>query len=361
MRTTLLTSALLLILAGAIAQSPITINAVDMPIAGDTLRWSSALGATAGISLSQTGANQTWNFSNITPVTQGVDQYKLAVQVNASYALTISPTAYGYKVSDSLPGASQLGGAITVSDVYNFFNKKSNPSRYVIEGFAANVAGFPTPGNYQREDTFYRFPMTYQSTDSCTYYLNVSIAGLGSLKLGGRRQNMVDGWGTIVTPYKTTPTACIRVRSEIKEMDTVNVTLLGQTVTIPRNTVEYRWLANGEHYPLMIVTTNKAQTGTETVSSVRYRDTKRTGLLSVQSTPAVLRTLSVYPNPARETVFVELPSSWVNYSVEVFDMQGRSVYSVENKNSIPMTTLSSGNYIVRVISGTEMGMAQLMK
>ena len=134
----------------------ITINAADMPVNGDTLRYS--IGAAMGfnINLADIGTNKTWNFDTLTPTLQGVDAYKTAAQVNLTYAATISPTAYGYKVTDSLPTGGTL--PVSVKDVYSFFSIKSGPSRFVAEAFAANVSGVPVPANYQNEDEWYFFP-----------------------------------------------------------------------------------------------------------------------------------------------------------------------------------------------------------
>ncbi len=130
MKQTLFSVMLVLMVVPAIAQ--ITITASDMPVNGDTLRYSIANPAAASINLSDSGTNKAWNFSSLAPIAQGVDTFKSAAQVNASYGFTISPTAYGTKVADSLPGAP-----IPVKEIYNFFNKKTGPSRYVTEGFAA--------------------------------------------------------------------------------------------------------------------------------------------------------------------------------------------------------------------------------
>lgn len=361
MITRVLTSVLTLLAAGAAAQSPITITASDLPVPGDTLRWSTAASAASGINLTQTGANQTWNFSGMTAIAQGIDEYKYAAQVNPTFTI-ISPTAYGYKVADSFPGASQLGAGITVSNIYTFFNKKpaASPNRFVAEGFAATVATLPTPAAYDREDTLYRLPLSYGSSLNSSFYLKANVSIIGGLRMGGTRMTTVDGWGTIQTPYTTSPVACIRVRSEINELDTITV---GSTTypVIARNTVEYRWLAQGEHYPLLFVTTNKSISGSETITSVRYRDTKRTGLLAVGATPRV-RELTVYPNPASGSdVTLQLPATWADYAVTALDAQGRRIYETANQAVLPVRSWPAGVYFIQVQHGAETGLVRLVK
>ena len=157
------------------AQAQITITASDMPVNNDTLRYSTAAPtAGASINLQQTGANTVWNFSTLSPISQGVDQYKSAISVSFLYA-SISLTAYGYKIADTLNLGAALPLPISITDVYTFFSKKTNPARFVAEAFAAKVIGLPTPINYSDEEEWYYFPLTYNRVDSSTYKLSVTI------------------------------------------------------------------------------------------------------------------------------------------------------------------------------------------
>src|SRR6185436_9702583 len=87
------------------AQTPITLNNTHMPGAGDTLRYTDIQLASLG-SYTQTGTNYTWNFSNVVSATQGVRQFKGALQT--PYAiLFLSTNGYGEKIADTL-GAGPL-------------------------------------------------------------------------------------------------------------------------------------------------------------------------------------------------------------------------------------------------------------
>lgn len=356
----------LLLVAGSIAlataaSAQITITAADMPVNGDTLR-SSAASPTVAINYTATGANTTWNFSSLTPVSQTVDAYKTAVQVNAAYALTISTSAYGYKVFDTLSAVGSTTLPVSVTQGYTFFSKKpaSSPTKFVAEGFGALVAGIPTPAAYSDEDEWYFFPLAFGDLDSSTFHLNVNVLTLGTLVQDGKRKTSVDGWGTITTPFFTTPVNCIRVRSEVIETDSV---VFGGTALppIPRHYVEYKWLANGQHYPILWVTTNIVGSN-ETVTGVRYRDSYHPGLLSVANTTAPVRDLSAYPNPATGgMVQLQLPAEWKAYATEVFDMQGKLVQQSANTATLDVHALAPGNYLVRVSSGAEAGYVRITR
>lgn len=341
------------------SQAQITITSADMPVAGDTLRYSIASPATdTFIVLTDTGASVSWNYS-LTPTSQAVDTYKTATSVNILYALTVPASAYGYKVADSLPGAP-----VSIKQLYTFYEDHS--SCFDAVSFGANVSGLPTASNYSKNDTLFNFPLSYGRTDSSNYALNISLATIGSLKQTGYRKRRVDGWGTITTPYYTSGIACIRVRSEIHEID--SVTFSGASFGFPRNTVEYRWLVNGDHYPaLFVITTLLPAGGGERISSIRYRDSLRT--FDTTSTPPVdtvnngvrqvaenIAMLKAYPNPAISgIVTIDVPKAWTTFTIDVFDNQSRQVASVANKRVLNLRALPPGQYLARVISGSQVG------
>lgn len=348
----------LLSVQSAIAQ--ITITSSDMPVSGDTLRYSFASTVGSTINLGDSGTSVAWNYT-FTPTAQAVDTYRSALTVNPLYALTIGLSAYGYKVADSFP--LPLPG-ISIKQVYTFFEKKSSPSRFEAAAFAASISGIPTPVNYDTPDVWYFFPLTYANNDSAGYQLNISIPGLGGIKQKGYRKSRVDAWGTITTPYYTTPVACIRVRSEIREIDTV--TFGATTFGFPRNSVEYKWLLNGEHYPALWVTANILG-GTETISSIRYRDTYRyfdtTPIInSVTNVVNNVTVLNAYPNPATDgSVTIDVPSDWGTFHIQLFDMQSKEVASYNNVRALNISALPVGQYIARVIAGTHTGYVQIAR
>ncbi len=335
----------------------ISITASDMPVSGDTLRYSIVAGASATINLNDTGANKTWNFSSLSPMAQAVDEYKTALQVNPLYIL-ISLQAYGYKVGDTLPVPAGITLPVNIKDIYSFFSKKSSPSRFVAEAFAANISGLPTAFNYQDEDEWYFFPLQYGDSNTSTFDLKMQLATVGSFQQKGSRTTKVDGWGTIETPYYTTPVNCIRVRSVIDEIDSAKIGPL-PAIGIPRKTVEYKWLAKGEHYPALWVTTTVVGT-TETITAVRYRDQYRP--LSIKENTAELVELKAYPSPNTSgELHISIPKSWDEFVISCYDVRGQLTLHTTNKRTLNVSALASGTYIIRVISGQHTGYAYFTK
>ena len=162
----------LLLCIGVRGSAQITISSSDMPVAGDTLRYSFSNLTGTGFNAADSGASRTWNYT-LTPLRQALDTYKTATQVNVVYAFTIGTSAYGVKVGNTLPGLDSFT-TITVSDVYNFYQQRSSPSSYIVKSFAANISGLPTAINYATPDALYFFPLTYGRNDSAQFLLNFS-------------------------------------------------------------------------------------------------------------------------------------------------------------------------------------------
>jgi len=341
-----------------IALAQITITASDMPVSGDTLRYSNAVTLGSTFSVADSGASKVWDFSALTPLTQSVDTYKTAFAVNPTYAITIAPTAYGYKVSDSFPG---LGGLIPISikNLYTFFSKKTTPARYVAEGFAAIIGGIPTPVTYSNEDEWYYFPLSYGRVDSSTYALSFALPTLGGIDQTGYRKTKVDGWGTITTPYFKTPVNCIRVRSEVNGVDSVDITI--SKFGLPRRTVEYKYLVNGEHYPAVWITASIIGS-TETITSIRFRDSVRVNTATIPSTGNSFFKVKTYPNPVVNNVLnIEVPNNWKDFEIHIFDVLGKNIYQSKNEHQINLSELSSGKYLLQLTKGNEIGYSLIEK
>jgi hypothetical protein len=338
--------------------SQINITTADMPAAGDTLRYSVASITGMVISPKDSGISVLWKY-NLKFAGQGVDTYKTTSQVNPAYLSVIDTAAYGYVVADS------LAGAMAFHHIYTFF--ENSFTLYKATAFAATIAGTPTPASYSIPDEWYHFPLTYLRTDSSDYELNVVIPGVGGLKRTGTRYTRADGWGQLITPYYTTPANCLRVRSVVHGVD--SVTFGASVIAIPVNTVEYRWLVNGEHYPALWVTSNITG-GAEIITSIRYRDSYRdtttpppidtnVAVHNVTQTPVEIK---AFPNPAvAGIVRLAIPAGWKDFLVQVFDLNAKEVAVFNNQRDLDLGNLPAGQYIARISSGIKVAYVQIVK
>ena len=73
------------VIVGFLVNAQITITSADMSEAGDTLRYSTNF-SPENFPYDTTGAGITWDFSNLTPQTQGLYEYKFGLFINPVYS-----------------------------------------------------------------------------------------------------------------------------------------------------------------------------------------------------------------------------------------------------------------------------------
>lgn len=240
----------------------ITITKNDMPTFRDTARYSTT---STIMNFTNTGANYTWDFSSLVINGQGIDTFKSAFLINPVFGVLFGITDVG------VPSTNKINFAqLNLTNVYDFY--KTSNSYYEINGIGATYNGLPLPTNYTVADKVYQFPLTYGRTDVSPYDVNISIPGVAGVHQVGTRTNTVDGWGTIITPFDTFQ--CLRVKSVLSEVDSINIIAVGLNIGIPLPTVTYKWLANGVKIPVLEVSGFELF-GTFVPTSEKFRDNYR--------------------------------------------------------------------------------------
>ena len=278
--------------------------------------------------LTRRGANQTWNYSTLVPIAQNVARFT-AVPNQALYTFTFNSLLSGAnRATVAAPQSVPLPPGITlpVTDPYQFFNASASDFRSV--GYGATLSGTAIPITYPnaaQQDVIYRFPVSYASTpDSSNSFFSISVPGMGYLSQRRKRVNHVDAWGSLTTPFGTFQT--VRVVTHIEDHDSISALGVSQGIDLPI-TKQYKWLAVGQHVPLLTITTTRVA-NQEVVASVEYRDIYRR--LSVLGTQNQLpeTALSVYPNPVRTTepLHLLLPAAGP-VSLTATDLTGRVLFS----------------------------------
>ena len=322
-----------------------------MPSAGDTMRYSVA--STTGISEGSAGDNQTWDFSNLQSTSQYVDEFLPVSSTPITYVFTYSQNSNMGRLDNSALQIPTIPFVdITIAEVYNFYNSSS--SSFAQKGFGASINGFPLPIPYSASDVLVPLPLTISSTSTSPYSYNIQIPTLGYYGRDAVRNNSVDGWGTLITPFGTFQT--LRLRSELVYTDTIAIDQLGTGFQLPELTeVKYKWLAPGYGWPLLEITSGLAG-----ISRVIYRD-QNPNSIEFQASSNVTD-VSIYPNPASEIAVIksELPSAGtMDYSL--FDSQGKLVYQV-NRGLQPAGScmefltlknlgISNGLYFIKIQHG----------
>ena len=338
---------LLLAAAPALAQntSPV-IDRSDLPsltVGVDSLRLSVAgpvLPASAP-PLTQRGANQSWNYAGLVPVSQRVESYVPASVVTATslfYSFTFGPLGGVNRATVASPQALPVpAGAnlpIALTDTYQFFNLAAagaTPQDFRSVGFGASLNGTAIPVTYAsaaQQDVIYRFPLSFASpADSSSSFFSTpaAIATVGYLSQKRKRVNKPDAWGTLTTPFGTFQT--VRIVTKLIDHDSVAFGgTPGQGFDIPL-TREYKWLAKGQHVPVLTITT-RLLAGQEVVSGVEYRDSYRR-IIRLGTRDAVLEAgLAAAPNPSAvgSALTLSVPAGSGPLTVSATDVVGRLLF-----------------------------------
>ena len=254
----------LFLMHGIAVKSQITIASTHMPGSGDTLRYSLAQAASVNTAaLNATGANQTWDFSQLNPQSQGLNEYKLALQINPAYSLFFGITAYGLKTFDTL----NLG-TIQLTKGYDFLSKNSSVFKAVGRGLT--YQNLPVPSFYSDDDEIYQFPLQFGDNDSSTFRVAFDLAGTIGLVQKGSRRNQATGWGSITTPYGTFN--ALKVETTVWQTDSISIGGFGLP-PIPSTRVWYSWWSTATEMPIFEARGNVLPFSTAPVfTEYRFRD-----------------------------------------------------------------------------------------
>jgi PKD repeat protein len=242
----------------------ISITNADMPVSGDTLRNSKADPADTALlnhNYTVAGANMFWDFSGLKSIEQDVDTFKPTNQTPYKLAFF---GRYGLKQDNIL----------IMTDVYDYYENTTTSFNVVGKGLTANITtSLQLTGNYTVKDKVYQFPLIYGDRDSSTFSNSSTALGLATYSSDGYRINEVDGWGSIKTPFGTFN--CLRVKTTYISNDTFSQSIVPFPIGTTTQRIEYKWLAKGQHIPILEVTGTTNGTGNFTISKVRFRDKKR--------------------------------------------------------------------------------------
>ena len=337
-------------------KSQISITSTNMPVSGDTCRYSSASLTSVG-DYTTTGANHTWDFSTLDSTGQGFR--KFVPSMSTPYSFYFFPPKYGEKTVDSVPiPAIPVGGlTLSIKNIYSFY-KKNGTSSFNAEGLGLTLSGIPigTTAQGNDDDELYFFPLNYTDKDSSTF--NFSTPSFSAIpftyKKHGYRITQVDGWGTITTPYGTE--ACLRVVTTQYSIDTIKISALPAPFNkfgFPNYARSYQWLTLGEKIPYLEVSGNVVG-GNFTATQARYRDVLRSWVGIKEAN--VELSISVFPNPSTNQLTIITPKNGEAIKAELFDMQGKLVLSsnlednsnIVNQHQLNVSVLAKGMYILNL-------------
>lgn len=331
----------------------ITIASSDMPNSGDSV----LISVTSSLDtdyLDSTGANYTWDYSTLAPIFQRYEKFDSPLTFPIPFNLLFNPLNTSYGNENNILTTLPIPG-LTLDMAYDFLKESSSKFRQVGAGYTIN--GIPLPFVYSSDDIIYRFPMNYLNTDTSDYEFGLPIPGIGYYGQTGHRENIVDGWGTLITPFGTFNT--LRVKSTIATIDTVSIDTLGVgTSTAQPLRYEFKWLATAMQIPVLKVDASDVL-GVMVITNVEYQDTIIPGVpqLGIADVSTNNFNSIVYPNPAVDNTILQytlLEKS--NVKISLTDIVGKTISVIANETqnagtfqkqiNISELNLSEGVYFV---------------
>lgn len=246
--------------------SQIVIEQSDMPVSGDTLRVSVTNVVPMGFE--QTAMDTIWDFTLLQPLSQRVDTFVNVTQTPLLYQFIFTP---GIVANLASPRNGSFFPGVAVTDGYTFYHNTATAFSDV--GSAFTIEGLPFPARYDVPEKIFAFPMNPGSTWQSISTFALNIPELVYFSTQRNRDNVVDGWGELKTPFGTFQT--LRVKSLILEHDSVYIDSLQIGFPFNRNITEYKWLAKGKGIPVLTVT----QEGSMVTAT--YRDIPRMSVTSL--------------------------------------------------------------------------------
>ena len=295
----------------------IIIDAKDMPMPNDTFIISTTTQDTIDPTL--TGPDYFWDYAHLKHEQQ-IEKTILHVDSINLDGLQqfVFPTA---KIATEDPYAD-----FSISPIGFIFSNKLmlydiNAKSMEILGYRADVQGLQLPIGYRGKDILYQFPLQYGDTYSSNSQYGIPIPQFGHYGQKIKRNNVVDGWGTLVTPLDTFDV--LRIHSTYIVTDTIYSDSLQTPYLVPSTFLnEYKWLAKGENTPVLTVYSVDFF-GLNASYRAEYKDTLRPKqpLNNGISTESIIQ---IFPNPIAHssTISFNVKSLIFNLSIEIIGIDG---------------------------------------
>lgn len=366
MKKTILFIALIFVFIISSSGQPI-IDKNDMPQIGDTIRLSITNNAN-GIDYTLTGQNYTWDFSSLNGQSQRLDTFVTVLSTPLAYQLYFNdpfdPT-HQATLAQPQPDISIMT-YVEFTRVFNYF-KTSNTS-YTQVGQGATVNGIPTSIKYDDPDLLYNFPITMGDLDSSFYSYHLQIPTLGYFGESRKRINLVDGWGTVITPYDTFPAMRVLSTSYIHDTIHADSILGGIGFAQNRTETEYKWLADTLGLPALKVLKRNGGIGNV---NIEYKHKFVVDHTSIAEYPYTLTFCNVWPSPVsgESRIYFSIANA-ANVEIYVSDILGKKLFEVTNKQyptgfhseslnaALP---LAKGVYLVTIKSGINFKTLKIQK
>ncbi|WP_445454747.1 PKD domain-containing protein [Flavobacterium sp. 25HG05S-40] len=277
-------TSLFLCFLSTLSFSQISYLSTDYALQNESYIVSTATAQALTLDYVQTGANFNWNYNTLVPATQetlliqnpnNVGYKNVWCLLNGYFFNCNTQFNNNFNLALKLSNGIQIQG-YGISNVMDHLKVSSTTVEDRMIGASITVGGTTLPfvASYQTADILYQFPINYNDNYTNNFALSVDLTTLGvpvQYASTGQRTNLVEGWGSLTTPFGTFPNV-LKMKTTV--VNAVTVTANGTPTQNTVTTVSYKWFDKDYGIPILQVDGNLVGT-TWVPNQVTYFDTQR--------------------------------------------------------------------------------------
>jgi hypothetical protein len=268
-----------------------------------------------------TGAGQSWNFNSFTMGTFTETATYMSV------GSTPQGTSFPLATIAVLRGSSNYDYFKQSVGVLEFAGNSSAPTDKVVFSNLATWNNWPVAFGNSNTDSFTALETTPTQTNNWNGTLSYTASGTG----------------TVTLPGGNVHTNCLQLKKSI-------TLVITGTSTGTMNMMQYHYYSSSTKYPIVTVEYQSITSGTTTSKQVDIYVNTAALSVGVNEKESAASNFIIYPNPASTDINVFLPNNTTATSIQVIDVTGKVVASINNSNSINVSALAKGIYYVKVKS-----------
>lgn len=337
-----------------------SISSSDLPFNGLSVLLS--LDTISNVSVGNSGASQSWDYSMLTQSYQKYAVYNLtsstpyASLFPESNIYTYGPAQFYGSLYGSVPvGTSNNGYVFWKSDNTGFWATGFRPDGGLFAGKNVNISpneliiGSPaTFGSTFNNSSRWVLPIANNSSNADTFYTRNTV-----------KYFIADACGSITTPYGFFPTV-LREHEYTVTVDSVYIKFGSTTISaieFKRDTMNnYIYIANSIGYPVCIVHADK----NNTVRDVEYYS----GIFSgIQNKKLTDNDFLLYPNPSSGKFTINNAQSNSNCNIFIYNSLGYLVLTKTASDqliNVDISGFSKGLYIIKIANGNQVLVKKLI-
>lgn len=254
---------LLTLLLSTIHYSQTTYNSTDFATQNEQFIVSHKNTGLSGFDFTVTGANHTWDYSQLSADSQET-------------VLWENPNNTGYKVSWCLANGYTLDCNTQFNNAFNLANKLSDgiqlqgigltnivdhlkldtsklENKMIGAGVSVSGVTIPFVAQYQTPDEIYHFPINYNDNYTTNNSLSIDLNSIGipvQYASTGQRTNLVEGWGSLQTPFGNFPNV-LKMKTTL--VTNYSITTASGTVPTSVTSISYKWFDPNYGIPVLEV------------------------------------------------------------------------------------------------------------